>query len=120
MALDFKLKLIMPDDSAAIFCRSSLEATRYLIKKKAPRLATQLSEILAGEPLPLDEEEIETIYQQSFYVDFEPDLVCEIAEILIQVSLNESNSPTPGLVVLAKSLHKDWSELAHSKGLINK
>jgi hypothetical protein len=120
MALDFELKLIMPGDSAAIFCRSTLEATRYLIKKRMPGVAIQIAKTLSGEPLPLNEELNGSIYQQAFFIDLPPEQVWEIIEVLSLTSQNKHNSPTPGLVVLAKSLHKDWMDLAHSLGVVNR
>lgn len=120
MALDFELNLIMPEDNTGIFCRSNIEATRYLIKHKLPAIADALSRILSREPLPIDEEHIHSIYQQSFFVDLEPEQVWEIVDALTHTIQDEHNSPTPGLVVLAKSLYREWVELAQSKGLVNK
>jgi hypothetical protein len=120
MALDFELNLIMPNESAAIFCRSNIEATRYLIKQKAPRLAIKLSQTLTREPLPLNEEEIHSVYQQSFYVNLDPDEAWELVDTLAVIIQDEPNSPTPGLVMLAKSLHKEWVEMAQMKGLVDK
>lgn len=120
MALDFELDLILPEENVAIFCRSNIEATRYLIKHRLPKVADALSKILTRDPLPLDEEHIHSIYQQSFFVDLEPEQVWDIVETLTFTIQDEHNSPTPGLVILAKSLYREWVELAQSKGLVDK
>lgn len=120
MALDFELKLIMPNENAAIFCRSTLEATRYLIKQKLPDIAVELSNTLCGEPLPLNEELIDSVYQQAFYVELAPECVWEIVELLLIISQADNNSQTPGLLVLSKSLYKDWLELAQTLDVLQK
>ncbi len=120
MALDFELNLILPEDNSGIFCRSNIEATRYLIKHKLPKIAEALSNVLTRDPLPLDEEHIHSIYQQSFFVDLDPEQVWEIVDCLTHIIQDGNNSPTPGLIVLAKSLYREWVELAQSKGLVDK
>jgi len=120
MSLDFELNLIFPNQNTAIFCRSTLEATRYLIKQRLPDIAEQLSKTMLGEPLPLNEELVDNAYQQAFFVDLIPEDVSEIVEFLHSTSLDQTNSPTPGLVALAKALHSDWQELANSLDTIPK
>lgn len=120
MALEFKLNLILPHQNAGIFCRSNIEATCYLIKHYLPHITTQLKHILASEPLPLDEEYSDNVYQQSFFIDLPHEQVCEVVELLSQLATGEPENPTPGLTVLARSLFRDWSELASSLDTVGK
>lgn len=114
MALEFELKLIMPSESFAIFCRGSLESTRYLVKHQQPEIADALTAILAQEPLPIGDENCSDIYQQSFYVELETTRVNTIVELLLNIIENEDNSHSPGFVVLAKSLFENWIKLAQA------
>ena len=114
MALEFELKLIMPDENFAIFCRGSLESTCYLVKHQYPAIAAALSDVLAQAPLPLGNENSSDIYQQSFYVDLETSKVNTIVEILLNIIENEDNSHSDGFVVLAKSLFENWIKLAQA------
>ena len=120
MALDFELNLILPHQNAGIFCRSNIEATCYLIKRYLPDVAANLHQTLTQQPLPLNEELQENIYQQTFYVDLPHEQILEIVELLAQLAQDEPNNPTPGLTALARSLFQDWSELAHSLETIDK
>jgi hypothetical protein len=120
MALEFELNLILPHQNSAIFCRSTIEATRYLIKQKCPHLAMHLTNTLRTEPLPINEAHIENDYQQSFYVDMNPEQVSEIVELLLHISQDEQNEPTPGLMNVAKSLYQDWLDYANSLDMVNK
>lgn len=120
MPLDFKLNLILPHQNAGIFCRSNIEATCYLIKQYLPHATSGLKKILESHPLPLDEDLTDNIYQQSFFIDLPHEQVCEIVELLSQLATEEPNNPTPGLTVLARSLFREWSELASSLDTISK
>lgn len=120
MALDFELNLILPHQNAAIFCRSTIEATRYLIKQRLPFIAAHLSNTLRGHPLPLNEDQPQNAYQQAFYVDLGPEQANEVVELLYQISIDEENTPTPGLIALAKTLHKEWLEMANSLDTVSK
>ena len=120
MPLDFKLNLILPHQNAGIFCRSNIEATCYLVKQYLPHVTSQLKQILASSPLPLDEDLSDNVYQQSFFVDLPHEHVCEIVDLLSQLATDEPDNPTPGLTVLARSLFREWSELASSLDTIGK
>ena len=120
MALEFKLNLILPHQNSGIFCRSNIEATCYLIKNYLPHITLQLNQTLESEPLPLNEEQRDNIYQQAFFIDLPHEQVCEIVELLAQMAQEEPNNPTPGLTVLARSLYRDWSELADSLATVDK
>lgn len=120
MALDFTLNLILPHQNTGIFCRSNVEATCYLIKQYLPHVTSRLKQILASDPLPLDEELNDNIYQQSFYVDLPHEQVCEIVDLLAKLATEEPDNPTPGLTVLARSLYREWSELASSLDTVDK
>ena len=115
MALDFDLKLIMPEDNAGIFCRSALEATRYLIKHQQPNLARKLTLVMDQPPLPLNEQYTDTVYEQMFFVDLSPTDIWQITEQLMSAAHSENNHRTPGLVMLAKTLYQDWMALANAK-----
>lgn len=119
MALDFKLNLILPQQNARIFCRSNIEATCYLIKQYLPQIAISLHRTLDKEPLPLNEEHIESIYQQTFFIDLPLQDVSKILEVLGKLTVEETDNKTPGLTVLARSLHLDWLELASCLDIID-
>ena len=114
MALEFELKLIMPSESFAIFCRGSLESTRYLVKHQQPAIAQALTDVLAQEPLPIGNENCNDIYQQCFYVHIETEHVNTIVEMLLAIIENEGNTHSDGFVVLAKSLFENWITLAQA------
>ncbi|MFT5161666.1 MAG: hypothetical protein ACI9FJ_000232 [Alteromonadaceae bacterium] len=114
MALEFELKLIMPSESFTIFCRGSLESTRYLIKHQHPHIAAALTGVLAQDPLPIGNENCDDVYQQSFYVDITPSHVNTIVEVLLMIIENQEDTHSAGYVVLAKSLFKNWIKLAQA------
>ncbi len=49
-----------------------------------------------------------------------PEQVSEMVELLFRISQDKQNDPTPGLMTLAKSLHRDWLEFASSLDMVNK
>ncbi|MFT4925665.1 MAG: hypothetical protein ACI8WB_001759 [Phenylobacterium sp.] len=112
MALDFELKLVMPSDNAAIFCRGSLESTRYLVKHQQPAIASAITQVLNQLPLPLGDENNDDIYTQSFFVDIPPAQVNSIIELLLNIIENNDKSYSDGFMVLAKSLFENWIELS--------
>lgn len=115
MALDFDLKLIMPEDSMSVFSRGGLEMTAKLINSSAPDLADEINDLLNEPALPTGNEKEENPHQQMFHIEFTPDKVKTITRVILDIMETGQHKLSPGMIVVAKALFKDWMELAQSQ-----
>jgi hypothetical protein len=112
MTLEFDLNLILPEDNTAIFSRGALEMTIRLIKASEPDLAGEIGETLAQEPLPTGHEFSHDPNQHMFHVRLPPSKVRTIVGVILNVMESDHDELPLGMLVVAKALFKDWTDLA--------
>ncbi|MBL4795066.1 MAG: hypothetical protein JKY24_06115 [Pseudomonadales bacterium] len=105
----------MTDEIAAVavkepdvFSRGGLKLTYDLIRKKNARLALDLLNILGGEPIPKEPDDVDNKHSDEFRVDLDSFQVRAVVEALM-----EYQEADPGVAIMAKTLIEDWTALAH-------
>lgn len=108
----FDLNSVVPRYRSAFFSRGSVDLTVKLISNELPQIASELELLLTQQPLLEFEEDIDNIHKHHFYVNFDSKQVRSIVETLLAITEKQAKEVQPSLIILARSLFKEWMTLA--------